>query len=115
MHRIPSTDGVVLAVHDLGGAGPRLLLTHATGFHGRVFAPLARALGGRFRCVAPDLRGHGVTTTPEGLGYEWSGFGDDVRAVIDGLGDGPWFGAGHSLGGAALLMAEERRPGTFAG
>ena len=42
MHHVDSTDGVVLALHDLGVDGPPLLLCHATGFHGRVWAPLGR-------------------------------------------------------------------------
>ena len=38
-----------------------------------------------------------------------------MLAVVDHLGlEGP-FGFGHSCGGAALLLAEEARPGTFAG
>ena len=41
METVPSTDGVTLAVHDLGGDGPPLLLCHATGFHGRVWTALA--------------------------------------------------------------------------
>lgn len=119
---VDSTDGVRLAVHDLGvqtGVGsPRpILLTHATGFHGRVWEPAARALAG-FHAWAPDLRGHGDSPAPE-RDMDWNGFADDVLAVVDalrarGLVEGPLVAAGHSKGGAALLLAEERRPGTFA-
>jgi pimeloyl-ACP methyl ester carboxylesterase len=38
-----------------------------------------------------------------------------VLAVVDHLGTTPVNAVGHSMGGSALLMAELRRPGTFAG
>jgi pimeloyl-ACP methyl ester carboxylesterase len=44
----------------------------------------------------------------------WSGVADDVLAVVDRLGLSDVRAAGHSMGGAALLMAELRRPGTTA-
>lgn len=118
MQRVRSSDGVELALHDLGGDGPPLLLTHATGFCGPVWRPVAARLAGRFHCWAPDLRGHGESVTPDGLDYHWDGFADDVLAVVDHLhgalgGHGPLVAAGHSKGGAALLLAEQRRPGTF--
>lgn len=119
MPRLSSTDGVTLAVHDLGGAGPPLLMAHATGFCGRALSPLAAHLTGRFHCWTYDARGHGDTDSPAGLDWDWSGFADDVLTVVDGLGlsGGPLdrpVGFGHSAGGAALLDAEARRPGTFA-
>ena len=124
VRRVPSTDGVVVAVHDLGGDGPPLLLVHATGFCGGVLAPLAGELAGSFHGWAIDVRGHGATTTPDGLDFAWTGFSDDVLAVVDwlatespwsepGSGSGVLFGFGHSSGGAAVLDAEARRPGTF--
>lgn len=111
---VPSTDGVTVSLHELGGDGPLLLLAHATGFHGRVWGPCASHLRDR-RCVAPDLRAHGDSTKPDGLTLAWSGFADDILAVVDHLGGGPLIAAGHSKGGASLLLAEQRRPGTFAG
>ncbi len=114
MARLPSTDGVTLAVHDLGGAGPPLLMAHATGFCGQVLAPLAAQLTDRFHCWSYDARGHGDTQAPAGLDWNWSGFADDALAVVDGLGLDRPYGFGHSSGGAALLDAEARRPGTFA-
>lgn len=108
--RVPSTDGVELVVHDLGGDGPPVLLCHATGFHGRVWLPLAADLP--YRAYAPDLRGHGDSTAPAG-DLAWSGFGEDVLAVVDALGLTDVLAVGHSKGGAALLLAEQSRPGTF--
>ena len=109
----PSTDGVEVPVYDFGGAGPPLLLAHATGFHGHVLEPLARRLGDRFHCYAFDERGHGDARTPKGTEFNWRGFADDALAAVDNLGLEHPFGFGHSAGGAALLMAEQLRPGTF--
>jgi pimeloyl-ACP methyl ester carboxylesterase len=38
---------------------------------------------------------------------------DDVVAVVSALGGGPVDAFGHSMGGAALLLAERRAPGTL--
>jgi pimeloyl-ACP methyl ester carboxylesterase len=43
----------------------------------------------------------------------WEHFADDVLAVVDALGLTDVLAVGHSKGGAALLLAEQRRPGTF--
>jgi pimeloyl-ACP methyl ester carboxylesterase len=112
MFRVPSTDEITITVHELGGEGPTLLFAHATGLHGRCWAPVASRLPG-FRCLAPDLRGHGDSPVAPGQDFEWNGFADDVLAVVNALDEGSILAAGHSKGGAALLLAEERRPGTF--
>ncbi|MBK5221882.1 MAG: alpha/beta hydrolase, partial [Acidimicrobiia bacterium] len=115
MQLVRAADGTDIAVHDMGGTGPVLLFAHATGFHGRVWTPIAERLADQFHCVAIDFRGHGDTRAPEGHDFDWSWFADDVLGVVDTLVvDEPIFGVGHSKGGAALLMAEQRRPGTFA-
>jgi pimeloyl-ACP methyl ester carboxylesterase len=69
-----------------------------------------------FHCIAFDERGHGDSDPAPGGDYDWNGFATDALAVIDGLdlgAHGPVSAAGHSCGGALLLLAEERRPGTF--
>ncbi|MBI2708973.1 MAG: alpha/beta hydrolase [Actinobacteria bacterium] len=114
---VDTSDGVRLAVHDLGGSDRALLWCHATGFHGRVWRALARRLSDR-HSWALDFRGHGQSTPPVSGHFGWDGFADDVLATVDALAaagvdvDGI-SGAGHSKGGAALLLAEARRPGTF--
>lgn len=113
MLRVPSTDGVVVAVHDLGGEGEPFLVCHATGFLGRVYEPLAAALTGRFHVYALDFRGHGDATVPDNGRFDWRAMGDDLEAVIDALDVAPVRVFGHSMGGGVSLLVEQRRPGTI--
>ncbi len=84
----------------------------STAWCGRRWRP---RLAGVAHCWALDFRGHGDSTVPAGGDMDWRGAAADVRAVADRLGvtEGG-LAAGHSMGGAALLMAEMARPGTFA-
>jgi pimeloyl-ACP methyl ester carboxylesterase len=108
----PSSDGFDVAAWDLGGDGSPILMAHATGFHGLVWRPMASELGD-FHCYSFDERGHGDSSRPPGHSYDWTGFADDALAVVDGFGLERPYGVGHSAGGAALLLAEAARPGTF--
>jgi pimeloyl-ACP methyl ester carboxylesterase len=111
---VTTGDGLTIAVHDLGGTGPPLVMVHAAGLHGLVLAPLARRLAAGFRCLALDGRGHGDSCLPEDSALDWYGLAADVLGVVDGLGLEQPCGFGHSSGGTAVLMAEQARPGTFA-
>lgn len=119
MIRVESEDGTPVAVHDLGGQttaeGPPLLLfCHATGFHGRCYLPMAEALGDRFHSVALDFHGHGETPRPPDWQVDWQRYGDDALAVARTVApSGGVVGVGHSLGGAALVMAAHRQPELF--
>jgi pimeloyl-ACP methyl ester carboxylesterase len=110
-------DGVSLAIHEHGGEGRPTLLCHATGLHGAVWEPLSGTLGPGFERWALDFRAHGASAVAAEDPLPWSAMGDDVLAVVDELSlePGRTLGVGHSMGGAALLMAEQARPGTFAG
>lgn len=112
MQHVRSTDNIALAVHDLGGDGPPLLLCHATGFCALIWRPVASRLP-EFHAIAPDFRGHGDSPTDPDHGFSWHGFADDVLAVVEAMDLRGCVAAGHSKGGAALLLAEQRRPGTF--
>jgi pimeloyl-ACP methyl ester carboxylesterase len=107
-------DGVGIAFYDLGGTGQRVLLVHATGFCSAVLTPLAAGLGDGTHCVALDERAHGSSDRPASEDFGWQGFAADVLAVVDHMGLDKVTAFGHSCGAAALLLAEEARPGTFA-
>lgn len=112
---VVTDDGVEIAWYDFGGDGPDLLLAHATGFHAHVWVPVVERLRSQFRCVAFDERGHGDSASPADGDFDWHGFARDASAVVAGAGLQRPFAVGHSCGAAALLMAEEARPGTFRG
>ena len=128
--RTVTSDGVEIAVVHLGGTGDPVLFAHATGFCATVWRPVVReleALGGIGSCWAIDARGHGHSTRPSDGNFHWDGTATDVLAAIDAVearsgtasdgsaaaGTPRWRGVGHSMGGAALLLAEARRPATF--
>lgn len=121
MRRVPSSDGVTVAVHELAGAAgpqhPVLLIAHATGFHGHAYLPIAKRLAPRIHTVAFDFRGHGDTPRPPDWQVDWERYGDDAvvaaeaAAALPGAEDG-LIGFGHSMGGSGLLMAA-RRPDLF--
>jgi len=117
---VTTLDGVRLAVHDLGGPtdekAPVLFFSHATGFHGRVWEPLATHLTDQYRCFAVDYRGHGLTISPAGTTMAWTAMGDDALAVLHSSLIGPdriVHGVAHSMGGAALVLAAASQPGVF--
>ncbi|MCE9623663.1 MAG: alpha/beta hydrolase [Actinomycetia bacterium] len=113
--RVPSSDGVELAVFELGGSGSPILFSHATGFHGRCYQPMASELTDVARCVAFDYRGHGDTPRPPAE-IDWQRYGDDATAMATWLAEQvgePIVAFGHSMGGACLLMAAHREPSLF--
>lgn len=107
---VESTDGVRLALHDLGGSGGTLLICHATGFCGMAYARFGHELTSRFHVYAVDFRGHGDSSAPAGNRFSWEGMADDLLAVLGLLGGGAASLFGHSLGGAAALLAASREP-----
>ena len=113
-------DGIRLVVHDWGGTGAPVLLAHPTGFHGRIWAPVAERLVGVGRRVYSfDFRGHGDSDAPplDEENYSWHGFAEDALAVTRHLGlegRADLLAAGHSKGGAALLLGEAGADGTYA-
>jgi pimeloyl-ACP methyl ester carboxylesterase len=111
--QVQSTDGVTVALHDLGGSGPPLIVCHATGFCAGAYGPLAERLAGERHVWALDFRGHGDSTFPDGDRYDWQGAADDLQAVLAELTDEPIDSIGHSMGGAALMLVEARAPGTL--
>ncbi|PYN41535.1 MAG: alpha/beta hydrolase [Candidatus Rokuibacteriota bacterium] len=77
------TDGATIHVR-VGGQGPAVVMLHGFADTGDMWAPLAAALAPERTVVAPDLRGMGLSSHPEG-GYDKKTQGRDVARVLDKL------------------------------
>jgi pimeloyl-ACP methyl ester carboxylesterase len=62
-----------------------------------------------YRCICPDLRGHGWTEAPPD-GYEKEQFATDVLAALDALGIERFKLVGHDWGGFASFLIALREP-----
>lgn len=90
--------------HDIAGSGPTVLLLHAGVADSRMWAPQRDALAGRYRVIRCDLRGYGDTP----LTTEPFDNANDVKALLDALGERPVAVVGASSGGnVALQVASE--------
>ncbi|BAN01865.1 hypothetical protein YM304_15510 [Ilumatobacter coccineus YM16-304] len=112
--RAMSSDHVSVAIHEFGGNGRPLLFSHATGFHGYCYLPIADRLDDRFTSYALDYRGHGDTASNAEWDGDWERYGDDAVAAARAIApDGGLIGFGHSMGATGLLMAALREPDLF--
>ena len=108
-------DGVEIATAAWGApkGRPLVVFVHATGFCKEVCAPIVddlAAIRTGFRAIAIDQRAHGDSGSV-GPPFDWWDVGKDVVELASAA--APAIGVGHSAGGAALLLAELIRPGTF--
>lgn len=114
-HSFVAPSGLSLAVHDWGGTGDPVLLSHPTGFHGVAWQPVAERLVARGRRVwSFDFRGHGDSDRSPDGSYSWDGFADDAQAVLEHLellDDPRLLAVGHSKGATSLMTVAWRRPG----
>jgi lipase len=103
--------GIDLAIWEWPGHDPAFLFAHATGFHGRCWDQVIRALPGR-RSISVDLRGHGRSAKPA-TPYCWREFGEDVAELSRLLALRGSVGVGHSMGGHSIAMAAALQPEAF--
>lgn len=101
---------VTIAVRDLGGEGPPLLLLHGLAGSSRELLPTARELTDRFRVILMDQRGHGGSTRrPADLSRQ--AFVDDVVAVLDEVAPGErCVLVGQSMGAHTAFLVAASRP-----
>nr|WP_296072911.1 alpha/beta fold hydrolase [uncultured Actinoplanes sp.] len=92
-----------LRVVDWPGDGPLVIAAHGITANALSWAAVARALDGRVRLVAPDLRGRARSAALPGP-YGLAAHAADLIAVADHLGAAEVALVGHSMG--AFVVAE---------
>ena len=127
---ISSTDSVELSVYKYGRANgfedksqasasqqrlnPAVMLSHATGFHGRCFNPVVESLNTEYECTSFDFRGYGDSNLPNDWSVTWQGYCDDALAIARSLQNkNQIIAVGHSMGATALVMAALIEPELF--
>jgi magnesium chelatase accessory protein len=87
------------------GSGPPLLLIHGAGAATHSWRDVAPRLARAFTVIAPDLPGHGFTSTPSRDGLSLPGMARALHALLAVLEMTPDFAVAHSAGaGIALHM-----------
>ncbi len=89
------------------GSGTPLVLLHGLGASSEDWEYQLAEFSKRFRCIAPDFRGFGLS--PRAGLYSVPRFAADIWALLDAQGVDRFSLIGHSMGGAvALQMAVEQ-------
>jgi 3-oxoadipate enol-lactonase len=83
------------------GDGPAIVLLHGAGGSHTVWNGVIPLLAKEFRVLAPDLRGHGRSSAPEGSTYSFDELEGDVLRLLDtrSIDSAHWVG----LSGGAML------------
>lgn len=116
--RLPLPDGEISYLEwrdeEAPGKAP-LHFAHANGFNGQTYAGILSGLADDFHIRAWDARGHGATTlTADPARHRnWHVYRDDLIAMAEAFAEATGqkiILAGHSMGGAASVMAAAARP-----
>jgi magnesium chelatase accessory protein len=87
----------------VAGQGPVMLLLHGTGASTHSWRGVLPLLAEHFTVVAPDLPGHGFTSSPATDGLSLPAMSRAVGALLTALEIKPMFVVGHSAGVAVAL------------
>lgn len=79
------------------GSGDPVLLLHGYAQNSHMWRPLIAALAARHTVIAPDLRGFGASSKPDG-GYDKKTMAQDVHALATALGHRRLAVVGHDIG-----------------
>ncbi len=95
------------------GSGPALLMVHQSPRSSAEYAPLMRAWGEHFTCIAPDTPGFGQSDPLPGE-PDIDAFADALLETMDALGLDACPAYGFHSGGIILVTALKRAPKRFA-
>ncbi len=94
------------------GQGMPVVLLHGYPLSSAIWQEQRQRLGGHYRVITPDLRGHGHSPAPLGT-YDMSMMARDVLALLDTLGVQKAVIMGHSMGGYVTLALWKLSPERF--
>ena len=98
----------------MAGQGPPLLLLHGWPEFWRTWEAVIALLTDRFTLVAPDLRGFGDSSKPDGP-FGADRHAEDMLALMDALGLDRIGVVGHDVAGAVMQVLARRAPQRLAG
>src|SRR5574341_1014847 len=97
--------------YEVSGHGTAVILTHGYSSTGRTWRGQREALGGRYRLITWDMRGHGRTDSPpDGAEYSLAKTVADVRSLLEHVGVSRAVVGGLSLGGYVSLAFYRAHP-----
>lgn len=105
----PPATPVALYARD-EGTGPVVLLLHGLGGDHTVWSGQIPALAREFRVLAPDLRGHGRSSSPPGSTFSFPEMLGDLDRVLADRDIGAAHWVGLSAGGFLALYAAVHEP-----
>ena len=91
------------------GAGPAVVLAHGTACDSNDWNLQLPAFESRFRVLAPDLRGHGLSSSPQSS-YSSHQDAEDLAALAKQLGVTAAVVLGHSTGGQCAVSLAVQHP-----
>ncbi|MEE8345832.1 MAG: alpha/beta hydrolase [Dehalococcoidia bacterium] len=106
----PDTQGTLrFHYRDWGGRGKPVIFLHGLASNARIWDLTAPLLARRFRILALDQRGHGLSDKPDS-GYDFQAVTADLHAFIKALGLRRPGLVGHSWGGNVALQFAADHP-----
>ena len=107
-HWFPSYAGDLHYVDE--GAGPPVLFCHGNPTWSFLYRNVITRLRGRFRCIAVDYLGFGLSERPAGYGYTAAEHARCVGELVDHLQLDGLITMGHDWGGPVSLAVAAARP-----
>ncbi|KAG2439223.1 hypothetical protein HXX76_004585 [Chlamydomonas incerta] len=98
----PAGRGGTFNVYLAGDSGPVVMCIHGGGYSGLTWSLVAKKLKDKYRVVAPDMRGHGLTRTENDTDFSKETMSDDIIAIWEHM-----FGAAATAAASAASISAE--------
>ncbi|KAG2453592.1 hypothetical protein HYH02_001810 [Chlamydomonas schloesseri] len=97
----PAGRGGTFNVYLAGDSGPVVMCIHGGGYSGLTWSLVAKKLKDKYRVVAPDMRGHGLTKTNNDTDFSKETMSEDIIAIWEHM-----FGAATATSSSATAGSE---------